>query len=152
MRNKIKFGIIFVALILIATALIVGFSKIGKLETTKTLSSLSFDIGTVSTTDGKNQESKQAIYLKDYEKLEDAKIEMKEDAKVTYKMFYYNANKEFISASEEFSVNYDKANNAEGAVYFRMVITPAQVDGEAVTINLLNIAKYTNQISVTVAK
>ena len=152
MRNKTKFGIIFGALILVGVLLISAFSKINNLQARRNLTFNDYSVGAISTTTGKAIESKQSFFTEKMYSVDDLEIKVKEDATVSYKVFFYNADKEFISATTDSTTDFLSTSLAEGAKYFRIMITPAQVDGEAVECKLLNQKKYISQLVVTISK
>ena len=52
----------------------------------------------------------------------------------------------------DFDAEEDIPASVTSPVYFRVVITPGQVDDEDVVITSKNLAKYVNMISIVVAK
>ena len=86
--------------------------------------------------------------LKSLYEIDGTEIELDEDATVGVKVFYYDEDKAFIEAS----TNTDLSQAPSGAVYFRVMITPALVDGEPVTVTLFNMKNYINQVKIVVAK
>ena len=125
--------------------------KLAKLDKTKTLPSYSYTIGTISESDGKITEAKTSIYSKDFTPIKDMKIEIADEATITYKVAFYDKDKKFISLSASKSAAFD-ATAPEGAEYFRVMITPNEVDGKAVEITTLDVYKYAKQLTVTYSK
>lgn len=155
-KKQIFIGIV-VAVALVLVVMAVGFAKIGEkfesMETSTRYTKKSYAIGSISTTTGKVVESRQNIYTNDMNKIADATIKLSEDATITYKVFFYDEDRVFISATESLDEDFNAENIAEGAVYFRVVITPALVDGEPVELATADdMARYTSQISIVVAK
>lgn len=151
MRNKTK-NMLIVGAIILAFVMIAGlFAKIGNMETNKNLGVTSYAVGAINDS-GKVIDSELSIYTKDYHKIKDAKITLSDDATISYRLYYYTEDKTFVSKSDSFTADYDTTKTPATAVYFRVVIVPAQVDGEAVKINALGMNKYVNQIKITVAK
>lgn len=151
-KNKLKTWLMIGAIALCVIMLIGVFVKLGNMETTRKLNTSNYAVGTISATDGKINESRQNIYTKDLLNAEDIEITLNEDATITYKVFCYDEDKEFISATNSLSADFDAQDLAQGTAYVRVVITPAQVDGENVNINAFNMAKYTSQINIVVQK
>lgn len=150
--NKSKWIVTLVAFLLIA-AVLVGFGvKISQQEKTVTLNSFGYSVGGVNSTTGKVIETKKSIYTKNLGNVAGMEIEIGEDATITYKVAFYDEDKDFISMTDAQSDDFDNANIPELAKYFRVVITPNQVDGEDVTINTLSIAKYANMLKITYNK
>lgn len=137
--------------LVIGLAIVLSFgalAKVNNLITNRKVTQFEYGIGIVSTETGKVGESNQNIYLKDLQKVNGAEITLEDDATASVKVFYYDEDKTFIEASTDL----DLSEAPEGAVYFRIMITPALVDGEPVTVNLVNMFNYTNQVRIVVAK
>lgn len=150
--NKSKWIVTLVAFLLIA-AVLVGFGvKISQQEKTVTLNSFGYSVGGINSTTGNVFETKKSIYTKNLCNVDGMEIEIGEDATITYKVAFYDKDKEFVSMSDAQNVDFDNANAPETAKYFRVVITPDQVDGEDVTIGTLSIAKYANMLKITYNK
>ncbi len=71
---------------------------------------------------------------------------------VTYKVFFYDEDGEFISASAEQVGDFTSDSIHEGAATFRVLITPNKVDGEAVEVTTLNKASYIEQLEISFNK
>ena len=151
-KNKLKTWLMIGAIALCVIMLIGVFVKLGNMETTRKLDATNYAVGTISTTDGKINESRQNIYTKDLLKVEDISITLDEDATISYKVFFYDEDKAFIDATSSLTADFDASDISSGAEYCRVVITPAQVDGENVNINAFNMTRYTSQINIVVAK
>ena len=150
MSNKKKFGIITGALVLVFVLIASAFVKIGNMETSKKLTIGDYQVATINAT-GKVSESKQNIVTKDLLQLEDIEIKLDEDATISYKVYYYDEDEKFISASDVKTSDYE-IENVSNAKYVRVLITPAQVDGEPAEVSALNMHNYTSQITIKVAK
>ena len=109
-----------------------------------------YTFGTIDNDSGKLLDSKKSIRTRDLHSIEGIDIDLKDDATVSYKVAYYDADKKFVSVSEETNGDYDVETAPEEAVYVRIFVTPYQIDGEDVILNVFNIGKYVDQIEVTV--
>lgn len=156
MARQVK-KVLFVAVVIAFIAsLVVAFVKIGKLEKTKDLSSVSYSIGTLNEQDGAEKSSDYALRT-GYQKADKFnKIELAEKADVVYVVFYYNTDKEFIGKTEDISQTLSEiaetqtVNGAtEKVKYFRVVVKVPETK-EKVT--LLNKGDYVKQITVTLNK
>lgn len=143
---------IFGAVVLVVVMIVGIFLKLGRMETNQTLSNTSYSIGSVDTSSGKVIESRQNAYTKSMYKVDNMEITLSDDATISYKVFFYDKDKDFISATNSLNADFDLNTLPSSAEYFRVVITPAQVDGENVVLNLINLSKYTNQIRIVVVK
>ena len=152
-KGKLKWVITLVSLFLsIATlvAVCVGLGNLNK--TTENVSRNDYTIGTITQT-GKFADSKQHAYMKDAETIDGLVIDIdEENATITYKVAFYNEDGEFISMTESMETDFDSANIPESATSFRVEITPNQVDGENVELNIFNLSNYTSQIEITYNK
>lgn len=111
-----------------------------------------FKNGAITET-GKIVESNESAVLKEMATVEDMKIEVDEETcTITYKVAFYDEEENFITATEDLSEDFDVANVPENAKFFRVMVTPNEVDGEAVKLNVFNRAKYLKQITVSYAR
>lgn len=150
--NKSKWILTLVAFLLVAVVLISFGVKLSQQEKQKQANLLDYSIGTISSTTGKYVESNKSLYTKNLLKVEDMEIKVVEDATITYKVAFYDEDKDFVSMSDAQDDDFSSADIPEGAVYFRVVITPNQVDEEDVKITVLNLAKYSNMLKITYSK
>ena len=148
--NKTKWIITFTSLVLVVCSIIGIGVRLNKVDKTTTLSPTAYSIGTIDEA-GKIVESKKALYS-DLKTTESLEIDVHEDASITYKVVFYDEDENFVLISEEYSDDFNNENLPETAEYFRLVITPNQVDGEDVTLNILNMSKYTSMLTVTYAR
>lgn len=146
------FVLVFIAL---AGVLSVGIA-VNKQTTTKELGVLSYEVGGLSETDGTEVDNDYRLRtnFKAADKFE--KIEIAEDATITYSVFYYNAEKKLIGKTED--LKEDKTtlpltqtveDKAEEVKYFRVVI---KANEEKEKITFFNKGDYTKQLTVTLSK
>lgn len=120
--------------------------------TTTKLSSVDYAIDSIDST-GKIVDSKLSLYSKKLNTVDNLAVEIDEKtATITYKVVYYDENEEYISTSEAAAKDLVTSDIPSSAKYFRIVITPDAVDGEAVELNIFNVSKYTSQLKVTFTK
>ena len=132
------------------TALFVGLNA--DKQTTIDVKKSDYEIGMIADT-GRIVDSKQSAYTEDLMTVDGLVIEIDEEtATVTYKVAFYDAEEDFISMTGDLSADYDSTQIPENAEFFRVMITPYAVDGEPVKLNVLNVSKYTKQLSVSYAK
>ena len=86
--------------------------------------------------------------MKDYYSVDGLTIELKDKATVTYKLFFYDEDKEFIDMTSDLSLNYNNSSIPTTAEYFRVMITPTN-DAE---VSWNEISTYAGQLTVTVNK
>ncbi len=148
-RIDIKWFITFFLIVMLSVAVIFAFVKIGEGQKTKTLgnNSFTYSIGHLDL-DGEYEQGTQSIYMKNLEEVDGLTCELDEDSTITYKVFFYNADKEFISNTDSMSENFESSNIPEDAEYFRVVITPTN-DPE---VQWREIGLYAGQLTVSVNK
>lgn len=115
--------------------------------TTATLFGTAYAVGTLDD-NGKVAESKENIYTKDLISVDGLKITVKEKADVQYKLYFYDADKAFVSASEEWLTADFEGTIPETAKYVRVVIDPIE-DNE---VSVFEVLGYANQLTVTYNK
>lgn len=151
-KEKAKWWLTIGAVVLSVVALVSAIIGLTKNITTTKLGSTDYAIGSVDST-GKVIDSKKSVYSKDLNTTDNLTIDIDEDtATITYKVAYYDENEKFVSMTETMSNDLDTTSIPSTAEYFRVIITPNQVDGEDVTLNIFNMSKYTSQIEVTFDK
>lgn len=151
MRNKTKINVLIAAVVVLGLMLLGAFSKIDNLQANRKLTANDYNIGAVSVETGKVIESKQNFCSEMFE-IDGAEIKVEEDATASYKVFFYDEDKAYISATDTLSEDLATDSIPETAKYFRVMVTPALVDGEPVECKITNMSKYISQISVTIEK
>ena len=151
--RRIGLGLIITALLI---AMVVAFVKIGKIEKTKDLILTDYSIGTLSAEDGAETKSDHAIRSKFLKADKFNKISLSEKADVTYQIYYFNADKEFIGKSAELSAETTELEATftvdaatEKVKYFRVLIIVPEAKDE---VTILNMNDYVKQITVTLNK
>ena len=151
-RSKKAFITSVVACVVsVVTALAVLLGIVNNAVTTKTLKGVDFERGSLDA-NGKYVESNENLVSMDMNTVDGLIIEINEDATVSYKLAFYNEDEEFVSMTESLTENFDTENIPAEAKYFKVVITPNQVDGENVKVNVLNQNKFVKQLKVTFAR
>lgn len=149
-KNGIKNAVIAVlalATVCMGTALIVN----GVSEPTKTLKTGDFHIATIEA-DGDYDGSGTTSLVSGYINADDLAIELEENAVVSFKVYYFDKEKEFISVTESYTVETDGYNadevTPENAKYARVEITPLEDN----FISAFEKSEYAAQVTVTVEK
>ena len=139
------------AVLCIAVIVLVGTVTVLAIQlnrtTTATLFGTAYAVGTLDD-NGKVAESKENIYTKDLISVDGLKITIKEKADVQYKLYFYDADKAFVSASEEWLTADFEGTIPETAKYVRVVIDPIE-DNE---VSVLEVFGYADQLTVTYNK
>lgn len=151
-KGKLKWLLTIVSVVLSIATLVAVCVGLNNLADTKSVNNGDYSIGAISET-GKIVESKQSAYMKDAESVDGLTIDIDEEtATITYKVAFYDEDGNFISMTESMESDFDANNIPENADTFRVMITPYQVDGENVELNIFNMGKYTSQLDVSFNK
>lgn len=148
-KSKIKWTITIISFVLsifLFGAFVINLTNRAP-ETTDELGRLDYALGTIDE-EGKILESKKSMYSKELQLIKGLKIELSENSTITYKIVFYDEDKAYISTTESLDVAYSSDLEVEGAKYFRVIITPFQVDGEDVILTAFNMGKYIDQLEV----
>lgn len=156
LSRKLKKIALCVVIAALAMASVVTFVKIGKLEKTKDVGTLSYSIGTINEQDGTEAESEHSLRSKHLSADKFDKIVIQDKPDVTYQIFYYNADKKFIGKSADLSADTTELEKTqtvetvtENVKYFRVVI---KVTDTAKKVTIFNMNKYVKQVTVTLSK
>lgn len=150
-KRKGRIALIVISALLSLVSLIATIIGFNNLVNTRTIKATDYAIGTINET-GNIVDSKKSAYLKEMTTIEDMEITIDEDAQITYKLVFYDEEENYISTTESLAEDYDVSTTPENAKYFRVVITPNQVDEEDVKLNIFNVRKYTNMLEIKIAK
>ena len=152
-KNKLKWLLTITSAVLSVVAIVGVCFGLSNLAKTKSVDNGDFAVGTIVAESGKIVESKHSAYMKDAENVDGLTIDIDEEtATITYKVAFYDEDGKFISMTETMDEDFDATNIPENATSFRVVVTPYQVDGENVELNIFNMGKYTSQLEITYNK
>lgn len=110
---------------------------------------LNYNVGGLDDTTGKYVKDESRIYTKDRFACYGLNTKLEFDSTISYQVFYYDINDNFISASEVLTFGITSVVPRNGA-YARIEITP--LDDEDGKITRLEKREYSSQLSVRVAK
>lgn len=150
--KKTKRGLIkWIAVIIVAVALIgavIGLAiKLDRQTVITRIGGESYSIGTLDETTGEYVEGDTAIYLRKGITTDGLKCEIADGAEITYQLFFYDKDGEFISATEQLSNDYSGIIPG-GAETVKIMITPtADEDGK---VSLVEVLGYASLLTVTV--
>ena len=127
---------------------------------TRTLGGTLYAVGGVDWETGEFIETDRSIYTKDLFECEGLTVEPDFEAKGTFRVFYYDADEQYLGASAVMNANEGSYSRSEFpyAKYARLVITPGLPIDEAgavdedFRIRFWEPAKYAGQYTVSVAK
>ena len=145
--NKLKLLNILkiVGICLLLASMVVIAVRLGKIDKTRELRSTSWSIGRIDDTTGKvDSTDKSGLFTNTFLKVEDLKVEVKENAKVTVQINFYTEDKTFIEDAT------DLTSIPATAKYARIEIVPTEDnDGKVFIFERLG---YIKQVTVTYTK
>jgi hypothetical protein len=152
-KEKVKTLFIVLSFVLsLITTIAVCFGIANATKTTETVGVTAFELGSVDES-GKVIESKKSSVMENAQNVDGLTIDIDEEtATVTYRVVFYGEDGEYLSTTETLETDYDATSTPETAETFRVVITPDQVDGEDVKINIFTMNKYAKQLEITYNK
>lgn len=147
--NNIKWLVSLFLIAILSVAVVFAFVKIDKNEKTRTLGSniFTYSVGLIDT-EGKFEQGTSSIYTKDFTSVDGLTVEIKDDATITYKLFFFDKDEKLVEMTSALSSDYDSSLTPETAEYFKIMITPTN-DAE---VSWFEIGTYAKQLTVTVNK
>ena len=144
--DKIKWIIVFLLLIgLIATTATL-FVKLDRQTTVTQIGAEAYIIGTLGE-DGKKADGDTSIVTRSAVTVDGLKVDIADDATVTYTIYFYGSEDEFISKTNALSADFN-GDIPETAKTAKIVITPtADEDGK---VDLTEVLGYVGQVTVTI--
>ena len=140
---------VVLAVILIAGLFTTIFVKLDRQTTTTMIGGEAYSIGTIDDESGEYVEGDTAIYLRKGITTNGLKCELIPDAKIKYQLFFYDADGEYLEASEELTADWD-GSVPEGAESVKIMITPTEdEDGK---VSLVEVLGYADQLTVIVSR
>lgn len=113
----------------------------------------SFSVGGLNA-NGEYEETDGSIYTKESFECQGMSVKLDFDSNVSYQAFYYDDLDKYISSSSVYEESMDLAV-PETAVYARLEVTPIwadDVEEEDQVVHWYNVAKYANQLEISVLK
>ena len=152
-RSKTKFIVLGLAIIVLATGLLSLSSRVGNVETSKTLTSAAFSIGLIDDTTGdilKGEEADNSgLRTTKYYKAKDLEIDLSADAEVKYQVNYYDEDKNWLSVAT-FTGDYTVSSAGSDAIWVKIEIIPLEDDDGVVSV--FEKYGYCSQIEIKVQK
>lgn len=144
--DTIKWVIIFLLMIGVIGAVVTLFVMLNRQTTVTQIGPEAYTIATLDE-NGEQAEGDTAIVTRDTFTTDGLKVELADEASVTYQLFFYDGEGNFISATGDLSADFDGAI-PENAAYAKCEITPtADEDGK---VDLMEVLGYAGQVTVTV--
>lgn len=146
--DMMKWIIISIVVIALIASVIALFIKLDRQTTTTVIGGEAYSIGTLDE-EGKYKEDITSIYLRNAVSVDGLKVEVKENAEVVYKLYFFDADNKFLSSTEASDTDFN-GTIPNTAKTVKVVITPtADEDGK---VSVTEVIDYANRIIVTVNK
>ena len=145
--DTVKWVIIFLLVIGIIGAVVALFVQMDRQTTVPELGPEAYMIGALDE-EGKAADGDASIVTRKAFTTDGLKVELQDDAKVTYELFFYDEENAFISSTGALSTDFLGLTvplNAESA---KIVITPTE--DEDGFISLTEVIGYASQVTVTI--
>ena len=141
-KNKLMVaGIVLLGVLIISVIASLGI-RLGKSQTYTKLAYADYIVGTLNET-GEFTKSGGSFVTEEFTSVDGLKITVKEDADLSYKIYFYGEDETFISCTNAFAVTYNGII-PENAETFKIVITPMNDDD----ISLYDIMNYSADVEV----
>ena len=145
--DAIKWVVIFLIAIGLIGAVITLFVMLDRQTTVTEIGAEAYIIGTLDD-EGAKADGDTSIVTRNAVTTDGLKVEIADDADVTYTIYFYGSEDEFISKTEALSADFDGSAIPENAETAKIVITPtADEDGK---VDLTEVLGYAGQVTVTV--
>lgn len=149
--SRRKIDLIFKIIVCVLLVALIGgvtyaIVRVAQKDETKEISSLAYKIGALDD-NGAFVKNTASIVSKDFISSDGLTIKLQENAEVSYKVYFYDADKNFVSASEAQSADYT-GTIPENAKFAKIVVTPLH-DAE---VSIFEMGGYAKQLTVTVNK
>lgn len=138
-KSKIALIIVGILVLIMAVGLCV---RMGSSQTYTTLSATNYEVGALDET-GAFMKNAGSFVSKDYYDVDGLSVKVDEDAELSYQLYFYDAEENFISATNQFGVTYNGVI-PEDAELFKIVINPTNDDD----ISTFDIINYSADVTV----
>lgn len=145
--DAVKWVIVFILLLGVIAAVVTLFFQVDRQTTVKRIGAEAYTIATLDDS-GEQTDGDTSIVTRNAVTTDGLKVEIADDADVTYTIYFYGSEDEFISKTEALSADFDGSAIPENAETAKIVITPtADEDGK---VDLTEVLGYAGQVTVTV--
>lgn len=145
--DTVKWVIIFLLVIGIIGAVVALFVQMDRQTTVTELGPEAYMIGALDE-EGKAEDSDASIVTRKAFSTDGLKVELADEAEVTYELFYYDDEDEFISSTGALSTDFLGLTVPLNAETAKIVITP--VEDEDGKVSLTEVIGYADQVTVTI--
>lgn len=138
-KNKWLILVVGVLVLAAAIGLIV---RMGSSQTYTTLGATNYEVGALDET-GAFKKNAGSFVSTDFHTVEGLTVKVEEDAELSYQLYFYDEEENFISSTNSFGVTYN-GTIPEDAKLFKIVITPTNDDD----ISTFDIINYNSDVEV----
>ena len=145
--DAVKWVVVFLLVIGLIGAVITLFVMLDRQTTVTEIGAEAYTIAALDDS-GEQTDGDTSIVTRNAFTVDGLKVAIADDATVTYALYFYDADGEFVSKTADLSADFDGSAIPENAESAKIVITPtADEDGK---IDLTEVLGYAGQITVTV--
>lgn len=144
--DAVKWFIVFLLLIAIIGAVVTLFIQVDRNTTVTEIGAEAYKIAALNE-DGEEVESDKSIVTRNAFTTDGMTVDFDADAKVTYKLYFYDEDEKLLSATDDLAEDYS-GTIPEKAVWAKAVITPTEdEDGK---VSLTEVFGYASALTITV--
>lgn len=145
--DAVKWFIVFVLLLGVIASVVTLFIQVDRNTTVTQIGAEAYKIAALDDS-GEETESDKSIVTRDAFTTDGLKIELADDAAVSYELYFYGADGEFVSKTGALTADYDGSTVPETAATVKVVITPTEDEDGKVT--LTEVFGYASALTITV--
>ena len=145
--DAVKWVVTFVLLLGVIASVVTLFIQVDRNTTVTQIGAEAYKIAALDDS-GEETESDKSIVTRDAFTTDGLKIELADDAAVSYELYFYDADGEFVSKTGALTADYDGSTVPETAATVKVVITPTEDEDGKVT--LTEVFGYASALTITV--
>lgn len=145
--DAVKWFVTFVILLGVIASVVTLFIQVDRNTTVTQIGAEAYKIAALDDS-GEETESDKSIVTRDAFTTDGLKIELADDAAVSYELYFYDADGEFVSKTGALTADYDGSTVPETAATVKVVITPTEDEDGKVT--LTEVFGYASALTITV--
>lgn len=145
--DAVKWVVVFLLVIGLIGAVVTLFVMLDRQTTVTEIGAEAYTIATLDES-GEQTDGDTSIVTRNAVTTDGLTVTIADDATVTYALYFYDADGEFVSKTADLSADFDGSAIPENAETAKIVITPtADEDGK---VDLTEVLGYAGQVTVTV--
>lgn len=147
--DAVKWVVVFLLVIGLIGAVITLFVMLDRQTTVTEIGAEAYTIAALDDS-GEQTDGDTSIVTRNAVTTDGLTVTIADDATVTYALYFYDADGEFVSKTADLSADFDGSAIPENAETTKIVITPtADEDGK---VDLTEVLGYAGQVTVTVSR